>query len=100
MALVQDDHVVQTLAADAPDQPFDIGVLPGAPWGDQYFLDAHVADSPPKRRAIDPVPIAQEIPWCVVPREGVDHLLGGPRRGGVFRDMEMDETSSLMGQGE
>jgi hypothetical protein len=28
MPLVQDDHVVEASAANAPDQPFDVGVLP------------------------------------------------------------------------
>ena len=58
MSLVQDNHVVQAFAANAPDQPFDVGVLPWTSGGDQYFLDAHVADTPAKRSAIDPVPIA------------------------------------------
>src|SRR6266576_5819102 len=38
MPLVQDDHVVQAFAADAPDQPFDVGVLPRTPWGNQHFF--------------------------------------------------------------
>jgi hypothetical protein len=59
MSLVQDNHVVQAFAADAPDQPFDVGGLPWTPWGNQDFLDAHIADTPPERGAIDPVPIAQ-----------------------------------------
>jgi hypothetical protein len=67
MSLVQDNHVVQAFAAKAPDEAFDIRVLPRTPWGDQYFLDAHITDSPPKRSAIDPVPITQEIPRGLVP---------------------------------
>ena len=56
MSLVQDNHVVQAFAADVPDQPFDVRVLPRTPWGDQYFLDAHVADPPPERGAIESGP--------------------------------------------
>jgi hypothetical protein len=28
MSLVQDDHVIQAFATDAPDEPLDVGVLP------------------------------------------------------------------------
>ena len=31
--LVQDDHVIQALATDAPDEPLDGGVLPRTSWG-------------------------------------------------------------------
>src|SRR5919109_1770439 len=31
MSLVQDDDMVQAVTADTPDEPFDIGVLPGTP---------------------------------------------------------------------
>ena len=31
MALVEDNHVIQTLPADATNDAFDIGILPRAP---------------------------------------------------------------------
>ena len=31
MSLVYDNHVVQAVAADTPDEPFDIGILPRIP---------------------------------------------------------------------
>jgi hypothetical protein len=30
--LIDDDHVVQTFAADRPDDAFDVGILPGRAW--------------------------------------------------------------------
>jgi hypothetical protein len=42
MALVQDDHVIQALATDAPNQPFHVGVLPWALGGNADLLDPHV----------------------------------------------------------
>ena len=50
MALVQDDHVVQALATDTPDESLDIGVLPRTPGGDQDFLDPHMPHPLPKSR--------------------------------------------------
>ena len=98
MSLMQDHHVVQACAADTPDQPCNLGVLPRTPRGDHDVFDAHVLHPLPKRGAGGAVPIAREIPWGVVPREGLDGLLCGPRRGGVFRDGEVDNATSMMGQ--
>ena len=32
MRLVDDDHVIQTLATHGADQTLDVGILPGTPW--------------------------------------------------------------------
>ena len=100
MAFVQDNHVVQAFTPDTPDQPLDVRILPRTSGGDYDFLDPHMPHPLPKGGAIGAVPIAQQIWRCFIPWEGVNDLLGGPLRGGVFRDIEMDETSSLMGQDE
>src|SRR5262245_10780923 len=98
MALVQDDHVVQAFTADTPDQPLDVRILPRTPWGDHDLLDPHMLDPLPKGSAIDAVPIAQEIPRGLVPREGLNDLLGGPLRGRMLGDVEVDDAPSRMGQ--
>jgi hypothetical protein len=59
MSLVQNDDVVQAFAADTPDEPFDVGVLPRTPRGHEHFFDAHISHPPPKGGAIDAVSIAQ-----------------------------------------
>ncbi len=100
MALVQDDHVVQALAADAPDQPFHVGILPWALRGDHNFCDPHVSHPLPKRGAVDPVPIMEEIPRGLIPRKGVHDLLRCPLRRRVFGDVEMHDPSPVMGQDE
>jgi hypothetical protein len=58
MALVQDDHVIQAFAANTPDEPFDVRILPRTPGGDDHFFDPHLSHPLPKRGAIDAVPIA------------------------------------------
>jgi hypothetical protein len=40
MPLVQDDHMIQALAPDTPNQTFNVGVLPRTLWSNQHFLDA------------------------------------------------------------
>jgi hypothetical protein len=51
MPLMEDDHVVQTLPADTPNQPLDKGILPWTPWCDQDFFDPHVPQALPKSRS-------------------------------------------------
>ena len=62
MSLVQNDHVIQAFAANTPDQPLHIGVLPGTPRGNQHFIDAHTPDTLLKACPVDAVAITQEIP--------------------------------------
>jgi hypothetical protein len=100
MSLVQDDHVVQAFAPETPDEPLHVWILLRTPGGDHHFLDSHVPYSLPKRGPVDAVPIAQEIPRGLVPREGINDLRCGPLRSGMLSDIDMDETSSLMGQDE
>ncbi len=35
---MQDNHLIQTLAPDAPNESFHVRVLPGTPRSDAYFL--------------------------------------------------------------
>jgi hypothetical protein len=39
--LVEDEHVVTTLAPDGTDQPFDISILPRGAWRTQDLPDVH-----------------------------------------------------------
>src|SRR5215813_10256329 len=98
MALVQDDHMVQAVAANTPNKPLDVRILPRTPGGDHDLLDPHMPHPLPKGGAIGAVPIAQQISRCFVPWEGVYYLLGRPLRGRVFRNIEMDDSSPFMRQ--
>jgi hypothetical protein len=98
MSLVQDDHVVQAFAADTPDQPFDVGVLPRRPWRCDDFLDSHTPHPLATQGAVDAASIAQQIPRGLVPWEGVADLLCGPLSGGMFPHIEVDDATSMVGQ--
>ena len=98
MALVQDDYIVQAFAANTPDEPLDVGILPRTPGGDHHLLDPHIPHPLPKGGAIGAVPIAQQISRCLVPWEGVHHLLGGPLGGGMLGDIEVDDAPSMVSQ--
>jgi hypothetical protein len=62
MPLVQDDHVIQHLTTNTANQTFHIRILPGRSRRNQDLFDAHMPDVLLKERAVDAVPIAQEIP--------------------------------------
>jgi hypothetical protein len=98
MAFVQDDHVVQAFTPNTPNQPLDIRILPRTPGGDYDLFDPHMLYPLPKGSAIDAVPIAQEIPRGLVPREGLNDLLGGPRGRGMLGDVEVDDVTSIVEQ--
>src|SRR5262245_28948496 len=100
MALVQDNHVIQALTTDAPDEPLDIGVLPRTSWGDEHFFNPHIPHPLPKRSAVNAVPIVQQIAWCFFPRKRVHHLLGSPLGSRMFRQIEVDDAGPLVGQDE
>jgi hypothetical protein len=40
VAFIEHEDVVEALAAQGPDQTFDIGILPRRPRGDPHLLDA------------------------------------------------------------
>jgi hypothetical protein len=98
MSLMQDDHVIEAFAADTPNEPLDERSLPRTPRGDHYLFDPQLLYPLPKRGTIDAVPIAQEIPRGLVPREGINDLLGGPLRRGMLSDVEVDYATSMVGQ--
>jgi hypothetical protein len=45
---------------------------------------------------VDPITISQQIFPCGVERKGFEHLLRGPFRRRMSRDVEVDNASSIM----
>jgi hypothetical protein len=98
LSLMQDHHVVQARATETPDEPLDRGLPPRASWGDAHVSNAHMPHPLPKGGAVDAVPIAAEIPWRLVPREGVGDLVCGPFRRRMRGDMHGYETPPLVSE--
>ena len=55
MPLVQNDHVVQTLAANGADDPFNERTLPRRTGRRQNLVDADSCDTPAEVRTIDSI---------------------------------------------
>src|ERR1700756_1122599 len=79
-SFVEYDDVVQALAANGSDDPFDVSALPRRARSGQDLFDTHGLDLmnevPPK----DPVAIPQQVAGRGVPRKGLPELLDAPFR--------------------
>jgi hypothetical protein len=100
MLLLQDIHVVQTFATNISHQSLHVRMLLWGVGGNDDLCDLHVPDALPHVRAIDLVAVAQPIAWCVVPLEGVNHLLSCPRCRGMLGHMNVHHSSAVVGQDE
>src|SRR5262245_41515962 len=98
MPLSQYDDMIEHLSAYTANDSLDVGILPRTPRRDEDFLDAHVANPPPKRRPIDAIAISQEIPWCLVPRKCFHDLLRRPRGRGMLGYVKAHDSSPFMRQ--
>src|SRR3982751_3226218 len=57
---MEHDHVIQALSANGANHPFDIGALPGRPWGRQDLLDAHRLHLLDEMESEDEVPTPED----------------------------------------
>src|SRR5512132_1871836 len=98
MRLVQNEEVIQALAADGADCPFDERVLPGCAGGGEDLANPHTLDSPHERLAVDGVSIPEQEPWSRLVWERVDDLLGRPDRGGMICDVDVEEFAAVVAE--
>src|SRR5215471_13939635 len=98
MPLVDHDHMVQAYSANASDHPFRITVLPRTPSRYRNLPDTHSINSPGEVVSVDPITIAHQVARHGVVGKGLDDLLRRLRCGRVFHDIEMQNTSTVMGQ--
>jgi hypothetical protein len=94
--LIQDDDVVQALAANRADQALDIGILPRRSRSREDFANAQ----PPCRfvefLSVARVAIAKQLARRTVPRESFQQLPGRPFRRGIRSYSEMNGTPAIM----
>src|SRR5215471_2520006 len=88
--------MVQTFSADRPDHTFHVSALPRRARGAKNFFDIHDFDLLAELLPVDPITISQQIFRCGVERKGFQHLLRGPFRRRMSRDIEMDDASAIM----
>jgi hypothetical protein len=79
--------VVETLASDRSDQPFNVTVLPRRARRDRSVSNAHGPQSTGDRSAIRRVTVSDEIARSFVPRKCLSDLLGNPLGGWMCGDI-------------
>ena len=98
MPLPQRHDMVEALASDRSDQPFNMTVLPRRTWRDRPISDAHDSQPACDRATIGGVTIADEVARRLVPRECFGDLSGDPFGGRMCGHVDPDETSPLQTQ--
>ena len=98
MPFSKNDHMVQAVSADGPDQSLHVGPLPGAGWGGEDFFNAQASDSFAKVTPVDFVPISQQVTRCGVFRKGLNHLLACPPRRRMLGHVEVNYPPAVMSQ--
>ncbi len=78
VCLVQDDEVVEKLAADGAAHSLGERVLPGRAWCREHLGDADASHPSPKLAAVDVVANAQEVTRRRVIGKRFDDLLRRP----------------------
>ncbi len=94
--LVEDDHVVETLAANATNHPFDVRILPWRARRRPNLVDAESRDAPAELRSIDSISVSQHEARSTLPGKGIDDLLRGPLCRRVVCDIEVSDPSPIV----
>jgi len=96
MSFAQHDHMIQTLSAYRPDDPFTVRILPWRTRCDQRFFDSHAFDTLGEVVSVDAISIADQETWTRLVGKGVDDLLSGPFGVGIGGDVEVTDFSAVM----
>jgi hypothetical protein len=94
----QDHDMVEALAPDRANQPFNMTVLPRRAWRDRPVANAHGSQPPGDRGAIRGVAVTDEVARCLIPWECFGDLLGDPLGGWICCHIGPDESSPLQTQ--
>jgi hypothetical protein len=76
----QYDEMVETFPSDRSDQSFRKTVLPRRAASDGFVTDAHSSHAACNHRAVDTIPITDQVAWSLVPRECLADLASNPLR--------------------
>ena len=96
VTLVENNDVMEALAADRADESLDVRRLPGRPVGNHHLLNIPVLDAFLEERTIDAVAITNQEAWGLFVRKCLHDLLTRPRGRGIFGDIEVDDMPPMM----
>ena len=97
-SLVENDHVIEALAANRPDDAFHVSALPRRSWRPKYLLRSQIGHLLAELASKDPIPITEQILRRLVERKGLPQLLRRPLCGRMGGHIEMDDPPSIVSQ--
>src|SRR5215471_19829641 len=100
MPLINHDYMFHAFSANASDHPFRVAVLPRTPGRYRNLPDTHSINSRGEVVSVDPITIAHQVARHSIVRKCLHDLLCRPRCSRVFRDIEMQNTSTVMGKND
>ena len=93
---IEDDHMVQTLAAYRSDDTFHVCALPRRSRSAEHFVDVHDLELLAELLPVDPISVSEQIFRRGVERKSFAHLLCGPFGCGMGCDVEVDNAASVV----
>ena len=100
MALIENDHVIQTLSPDRADNSLDIRILPGRARRRDNLFNTQALYPGPKPLTIDTIAIAQQVAWSRVEGKSCHDLLSSPFRRRMVRRVEVNDLSAFITQND
>jgi hypothetical protein len=95
MGLAENDDMIQALAADRPDQPFNKAILPRWNRCGGLVPNAHGTQSTGDDTAIDVIAVSDHVDRSPVRRKCLCDLTGNLFRRRSLCDVDPDEVSAL-----
>jgi len=98
VAFADDDEVIEALAADGPDESFDVRILPRRTRRNGLLLEPKGRHAFGELLAVGTITVAQQVLRRSFEREGVYDLLPGPSCRRSLGDGEMQHLPAVVGQ--
>ncbi len=98
MPFIDRNHVIQALAPNASNDPFNVTILPRTSSGDSKLLNIHFFNPVVETVTVDPVSISNQVARRTVVGKGFDDLLSGPFCRWMFGHVEVYELATVVDQ--
>src|SRR2546422_4897726 len=95
---VEHDDVIEAFWSNRPDDALGEGILPGRSRRDEDLANSQTLHPPCEHVAVDGIPIAEQVLRRRLFWEALDQLVGGPGRGWVVGDVDVNELPAIVAE--
>ena len=95
LPFVENDDVIQELSAEATDQAFNIGILPGRSRRRDHLIDTEGGNLSPNPLTIDAIAVSGQIPWGRIESKRFYNLLGRPLCRRMLHHVKVENAPSI-----